>query len=274
MMNAKSSAFLSWLSDAGATAAVLVLLVAWLADIRAGSAHYLSPSFFDEGFCLSPMFDNTHLTCAGFDIAFGLVFMSVALLIGRGGGANSSKRYFGLAMYLFSHGYGHYVAGTDIVEQEGMSIQELLILSAILSIGPMGGAFCLTEAGKISKRTGNVAAAIGLVVLVGTYTLFIQKPKYALLYINISITGSTALPSMLAIGYTSESDIVVRSKFFTWPKFFANVFVTYVIISEPLFCDSFLSGIGGHLIFDISLLVQAVATIPTLSTTEIKHKIQ
>lgn len=279
-MNVRSRAVVSWASDAVGTVAVLVLLANWLSDIRAGSARHLSLSFFNEGFCLSPVFDSTHLTCAGFDVACGLGFIFTALLVDRGGGGDGAyKAYLGVAAYLFSHGYGHYHAGTELAEpgstrEERMGTVDLLLLSAILSIGPMKGVTCLVEAGKIGRRTANAAAALGLAVLVGIYALFIRRPVYALLYINISIILSGVLPRTLVIGYTSERDIAIRSKLFTWPRFLVDTFVIFVVILEPFYCDSFLSGIGGHLIFDISLLFQAVVYTVGNPTIDTKQKIQ
>ena len=192
---------------------------------------------------------------------------------------DSSHIYIGYGMYLVSHSYGHYVAGTELLEpgstmEERMPAKDFVFLSAILSICPFTGASCLKDAGKTAKRTGDIAAATGLGVLVGIYAFLIRRPCYALLYINIAIMLPQTLVRMIGIGYTKEGDVEFRSKPFTWLKFYADLLVLCVLVAEPVYCDSFMSDIGGHFLFDISLLLQLLANSPALSTqTEVKKKV-
>ena len=272
MPTRQSRALLSWQIDAASTVAVLVLLYGWVSDLQkdSGEADYLSPSFVKNGFCLSPLFDCTHLVCSAFDLVGALAFVAVAaycLAFGKGGDFPTAQ-LLPIASYLFSHSYGHYVAATELIEPGSMDdskimdVKDLAILAAILSIGPFGGAKYLVKAGTMSKRSANVAAAFVLMILLGIYATYVRKPRFALLYINITILLCLALPRAFAIGYTSEKDMAIRADApFYYLNTAADLFVATVVFAEPFYCDEFVSKLGGHLLFDASLMVQSVVKV-------------
>ena len=261
-------ALLSYLIDVGAVLASLSLLFGWISDLRSGHPGHLSPTFYTHGFCLSPLFDCTHFTCSMFDAIGGAMFVAVAVfcLIGRKGGDLPTAQLMPVAAYLFSHSYGHYHASAELSQPDSMDDDkdmlwnELFILAAILSIGPFGGVDYLVEAEMM--REGSVANAIAggvLAVLIAIYAIYVRKPRYALLYINVTILLSQALPRVLAVGYRSNKDISMRADapFFYW-NMAADFLVAAVVFAEPFYCDAFVSGIGGHLLFDASLLLNAI----------------
>ena len=276
-----SIALLSWLDNVVGSIAVLILLAAWLSDLRSSAitneksseSLFLSASFLDNGFCLSPLFDNTHLVCASFDLMCGVAFLAAGLLFNKktsGGVQEQSSSYitsplFGIAAYVLSHSYGHYVAGTELKDSievdRGLPTGDFITLAMILSIGPMRGAEVLVEAKKVSRRVGNILAGLVLCILVAIYGFYIRYPKFALLYINITILMTSAVPAALTIGFQSDKDIAIRTSNFTWFKFLSSLFVSLVVFCEPFYCDSIVAGIGGHLIFDMSLVVYAIAEV-------------
>jgi len=273
MLTRQSRALLSWQIDAASSVVVLVLLYGWISDLQSAAepgATHLSPSFVRNGFCLSPLFDDTHMVCSMFDIVGGIAFCSVALcslVLGKGGDVPTAQ-LLPVASYLFAHGYGHYVAATELTEPGSMDDntmmdgKDMALLAAILSIGPFGGASYLVEGGTTSKGSANVAAGLVLSVLVGVFAVFVRKPRFALLYINITILLCVSLPRAFAIGYTSDKDISLRAD---TPLYYlhtaAGLLVATVIFVEPFYCDEFVSKIGGHFLFDMSLMVQAIVGV-------------
>lgn len=286
-MKNKSKALLSWVADAIGSVLVIALLGCWLSDLRFVSGgddddpsmFILSPSFLYNGFCLSPLFENTHLICAKFDAVCGIGFVLAAVFITRSRAPTNPSILLGIASYLFSHSYGHYVAGTEMVEpgsmkDDRMPVADLVILTVILSIGPSGGTNALVKAGKISKTTGTTTAGLLLVVLVAIYAIYIRRPRYALLYINITILLTSILPMAFAIGFKSETDIALRSSDFSWFKIGANLMVAGIVFCEPFFCDSIVAKLGGHLIFDISLALQATVGVLAMTSVAEKDKVK
>ena len=269
MLSRPSRALLSYLIDICGVLASLCLLCGWISDLKSGQAHYLSPTFYLNGFCLSPLFDCTHHTCSVLDAVGGTLFVAVALylLLTKRGGDLPTAQLMPVAAYLFSHAYGHYVAGTELSEagrmddgDKDMPLNQLFILAAILSIGPFGGVSYLVKSGKMTEGwVANVIASTVLVVYIAVYALYVRKPRYALLYINVTILLSLAIPRVVAVGYRSEKDVSMRVDV---PCLYANtttdLLVAAVIFAEPFYCDAFVAGIGGHLLFDVSLLLQAV----------------
>ena len=276
MLARQSRALLSWQIDVASSVVVLVLLYGWISDLQSADPDtsstrtHLSPSFVKNGFCLSPLFDDTHTVCSIFDIVGGIAFCAVAiycLVFGKGGDVPAAQ-LLPVASYLFSHGYGHYVAATELIEagsmddNKMMDVKDLAILAAILSIGPFGGASCLVKAGTTSKGSANIAAGLVLSILVGIFAVFVRKPRFALLYINITILLCLALPRAFAIGYTSEKDISLRADTPLYNLHTATgLFVVTIIFVEPFYCDEFVAHIGGHLLFDVSLMVQSVVGV-------------
>ena len=155
-----------------------------------------------------------------------------------------------------------------------MAWDELCILSAILSIGPFGGVHYLTKAGKMKEGlVANAIAGAVLVVYIAVYAIYVRKPRYALLYINVTILLSLATPRAMAVGYRSKKDVSMRVDV---PYFFANtsadLLVAAVVFLEPFYCDAFVAGIGGHLLFDVSLMVQAVVKASSYGREQIGAK--
>ncbi|KAL9185881.1 hypothetical protein ACHAXT_003658 [Thalassiosira profunda] len=251
MASKSTQALLSWSLDAAASVLILGLLAAWLADLQNpdNNPSYLSKSFVENGFCLSHRFDCTHTSCSILDGVCGM-----ACLIAMAAGKLPSSAV-GSAAYFLAHGYAHYEIGRTGVngDRGGMGLIDSLGLAIIISIGPIAMASSLVEAKKMSRSAANAVAAPILAALVATYHVYVKQPRYALLYINVSITLCAAVPKALLVGFRSEEDIHSRSSKFHWPGFLASALIVTVIICEPFFCEQFISSIGGHLIFDTSL---------------------
>jgi len=268
-------ALLSWSNDVIASIVVLILLITWISDLQKASipssseSNRLSASFLRDGFCLSPRFDNTHFFCSTFDALCGICCLlgHIALNGGGTGGNQRADALKGITAYFFSHSYGHYVAGTELIEpgsttnKESMELKDVIVLAAILSIGPMHCASYLIKAKKISKTVGNTFGILTLIFITCIYAFYIRRPCYALLYINISIILTSALPKVFMVGFQSENDVHIRLSDFTWLKYFTSLFVTMVVFCEPFHCDSFISKWGGHFIFDLSLALDAFTTL-------------
>ena len=98
-----------------------------------------------------------------------------------------------------------------------------------------------------------------LAVYIAIYALYVRKPRYALLYINVTILLSLAVPRVLAVGHRSDKDVSMRVDVpFFYLNTAADLQVAAVVVAEPFYCDAFVAGIGGHLLFDASLMPQAV----------------
>lgn len=273
----QSRALLSWQIDVITALSVLVLLSAWISDLRSNQANYISASFLQNGFCLSPLFDSTHIICSIFDACGGTIFIGIAML------SSPRVRQFLLPMgaYVISHAYGHYVTGTELVKPADMDADEVLplrdtvTLAAILSLGPISGANYLVKAGKMRQRYANTGAMAVLILLVSIFVLCVRKPRFSLLYINISIILTIHFPKVYAIGYTLEKDVVARADIPLWHLNVAvDIFLATILFAEPFYCDTFVASIGGHLLFDVSLLLQAIAQAVTraqLPEDQLKH---
>jgi hypothetical protein len=164
----------------------------------------------------------------------------------------------GMAAYFLSHSYGHYSAAVSLAEdgamqEERIGTTDLVILAAILSIGPLNAASDLMKAEKMSKSLGNIGALLGLALGVSVYAFFIKRPRYALLYINVFIILANSLPRLILVGYTSSDDVEIRASKYRWPKLISGFVVLAVVFSEPFFCDTIVKFIGGHAVFDVAL---------------------
>ena len=254
ILSKANQAYISWCRDALSCIAVLILLGCWLIDIDSTQPIYISKSFVANGFCLSPLFNNTHLICAEFDFVCG-IFCLMAIMMGK-------ARAMGAAAYFFAHGFGHYsLAVEENMEERDINLQDTLVLAAILSIGPLSITSQLVDAKKMNRQTANVMATLMLCILVGVYTIYIRRPSYALLYINISIMISQSFPKTIMIGFKSKDDIEYRSSRLYWLKMSAEVLVLAVILCEPFFCDQFVAKIGGHFVFDLSLALDVLVDL-------------
>ena len=251
MTSKPTKAVLSWCADVLASCTVIVLVISWIHGIRSPTNRVLSESFLQNGFCLSPLFDDTHLSCFKFDALCGFLCLIIMII-------TKKSSLGGMAAYFLSHSYGHYSAAVSLAEDGAMQEErkgttDLVILAAILSIGPLNAASDLIEAEKMSKSLGNICALLGLALGVSVYAFFIKRPCYALLYINVFILLANSLPRSILVGYTSPDDMEIRASKFRWPKLISGFVVLAVVFSEPFFCDSFVKFIGGHAVFDVAL---------------------
>ena len=286
----RRAALLSWRLDILSCSAVIFLLFCWLSDMKHlnqtttttgattnDDSLLLSKSFLTNGFCLAPqLFDNTHFSCASFDFFCACVCI-LAILVGNVVTNKAAKKKEkkkslilpGSAIYFLAHSYGHYAFSSVDNEQQFTSdsesitekIQSAIILSSILSIGPLEAASTLIKSKKLSPRLAYIMAGSMLAILVGIYHFVLFKPAYALLYINISIILSISLPKLVFVGYTSEQDVKLRSNDFGLFRMLSGMFVMVVIICEPFFCDVFFARIGGHFLFDLSLALDVVTAV-------------
>lgn len=175
----------------------------------------------------------------------------------------------GNVIYFLAHSYGHYTFSTVVNKQQFTSdsestaekIQSAIILTFILSIGPLRAASFLIEAKKLSPLHAYIMAGSILTILVGLYHLILYHPSYALLYINISIILSISLPKLLFVQCTSEQDVKLRSKEGVLIRLLSRLIVLIVIVCEPFFCDVFFARIGGHFLFDLSLAVDVATAV-------------
>lgn len=252
MMTSKpTKAVLSWCADVLASSLVLVLVISWAQDIRSPTNRILSESFLRNGFCLSPLFEDTHLSCFKFDALCGFLCLIVMII-------TKKSSLGGMAAYFLSHSYGHYSASVSLAEdgalqEERTGTTDLIVLAAILSIGPLNAASDLIKAEKMSKSLGNICALLGLALGVSVYAFLIKRPCYALLYINVFIIMANSLPRLILVGFTSPADVEIRASKFRWPNLVSGFVVLAVVFSEPFFCDSFVKFIGGHAVFDVAL---------------------
>jgi hypothetical protein len=170
----------------------------------------------------------------------------------------------GVAAYFFSHSFGHYNAAALPMEEGSMQvkIKDMIVLAAILSIGPLTSVSELIKVDKVGKNVGNACAMLGLGAGVAVYVIFLKKPCYVLLYINIFIILAISLPRCFLIGCTSEKDVEIRASKFRWESAASGLMMMAAIFCEPFYCDTFISYIGGHAVFDfalaVNLLVRAV----------------
>lgn len=241
---------------------------------------FLSESFLKNGFCLSPIFHDTHFLCASFDFVCGCVCITAVLIStinknsskNKGGKKQTSMVLPGSAIYFLAHSFGHYALsgdGGDIEQQSTFAnqslsekIQDVIILASIISIGPLDIASTLIKAKKLTAQYAYIMAGTILTTLVAIFFTFIPNQSFVLLYINISIVLSIALPKLLFVGYTSDQDVMIRSNDAkTRVNILSGLFIMVVIICEPFFCDLFFARIGGHLIFDLSLALDVLADV-------------
>jgi len=250
-MDRLSKARVSRAADFIATAAVVVLLYAWISDRRYNTG-FLSPSFYATGFCNSPT-QNTQELCWQFDAAAGIVFLLLSLKKGR--------KCLSLTAYCWAHGYGHYLMETGQPPPE-ITMAGGLTMAAILAIGPAKGMGTAVAAG-IDKATAARVAVLMEVLLVLVYVLGLGKTQagrnHGLLYINITITFCVSLPRLLFVGTSEESELVLRSDLpYFWGKMATKLGVAITVVIEPLFCDSVLAAIGGHFLFDVALFLDSL----------------
>lgn len=274
--------------DVLSVAVVILLVQAWIRDLHVlGSAttstpqttatttsFQLSTSFLTSGFCNAPQM-NTQWMCACLDITAGLVFSIMGLMHKKTSGIFSSTLTMPLAAYLISHGYGHYQVATTGNLRELMTElppKDLATLAIILCIGPIDG--MKTVLRGISNNNNNqnqnhgvyyytgVILAVAALVALYKYGLG-QRQNFVLLYINVSILFTSALPRILFVGVTTPDDIHHRvdQHYYFWANVLIRISVTALVFLEPFYCDAFLANMGGHLLFDVSLLADAIGAL-------------
>ena len=257
-------AFVSWVADVASCALITALFAAWIHDLQqVGEARFLSPSFLNQGFCVSNVV-NTHTLCARFDFVGGLLLLALA-----NSSATTARAMpcLGGAAYMFIHGYGHYwISGIESFDEIKQTLQEKLLLSLILAVGPMKAADTIEKSGfafgTTTKTNLRVGVAIVVFCLTGFYEMVVKEAKYGLLYINITIILISALPRAIFIGYTKESDITLRVdlRHWFWSQI-SKVLVNLLVVLEPLSCDIFVRQLGGHLLFDAVIFISLVVFI-------------
>lgn len=274
-------AFVSWCLDALSVTVVVILLYAWMQDLHPTDAASLrlAPSFLEKGFCTSPVV-NTHLMCAGFDVLVGVLFLVVAAYK-----SSSSNLLLPLASYLLAHGYGHYETSQieSLKELKQLDTRQLLTLAAILSIGPLGGMSVVQQRFFPDKAAahhrlffyGSVIVADLALVAVYVYGLG-QRHNFALLYINLTILFTGALPRAMLVGYTSTADVAKRvdPHPYFWSTMAGRAMINILVVVEPFYCDAFLAHLGGHFLFDVSLAWDAVIKAINEATVTAKHATQ
>ena len=174
-----------------------------------------------------------------------------------------AARCLPLAGYLFAHGFGHYQMATRPADAapEGLSTADLAGLAAILFIGPLKLRRIARVAG-VGRAAGLATALLSEALLVWLFAVHIRRQHYALLYINVSIMLCIHLPRALLVGSTTEADVsarVDRPLFF--PKLLSSLAVAVLIVAEPFYCDEFVAAWGGHLLFDVALLCNALLDV-------------
>ncbi|KAL3771886.1 hypothetical protein ACHAWO_008672 [Cyclotella atomus] len=263
MTSTESKAKLSFYTDILSTISILFLSTCWIYSLSYPNQPLLSTSFLQNGFCLSPLFDNTHYRCSQFDAACGILCLLFVLLTNK-----NKQAMIGVASYFFAHSYGHYDAAVSLAEEGAASevldhvgVKEVVVLGAILSIGPMACAAELIEVGKVKKGVGYGWAVLGLAAGVAVYAVYIRRPCYALLYINVFIILANSLPRAVLIGYTTKRDVQIRAEKFKWANVLSGLAVLAVVMCEPFFCDGFTKYIGGHALFDAALALNMLIEV-------------
>lgn len=217
MMNLtrQSRALLSWQIDVITALSVLVLLSAWISDLRSNQANYISASFLQNGFCLSPLFDSTHIICSIFDACGGTIFIGIAML----SGPRIRQFLLPTGAYVISHAYGHYVMGTELVKPADMDADEVLplrdifTLAAILSLGPISGANYLIKAGKMRQRYANIGLAITKgAIFPMTHVALVSLTLFVGLEMGLTFAGASwGRCGLIALGQATSNFAVILS---------------------------------------------------------------
>jgi hypothetical protein len=76
----KSKAKLSFYIDILSTLSILILCSSWIYSLSYPAHPLLSRSFLQNGFCLSPLFDNTHWRCSQFDAVCGILCLLLVMV--------------------------------------------------------------------------------------------------------------------------------------------------------------------------------------------------
>ena len=250
-------AFVSWGADVASFVLVIALFAAWIHDLHLGEARFLSASFLDQGFCLSNVV-NTQWACACFDFIGGFLMLGLAVF----STPSRAMLCLGGAAYTIGHGYGHYVLNVastvETVDAIELNLQEQLLLSLILAVGPIEGAKAIKKSVASGKSNTNlhIAVAVTVLCLTGFFVMVVKDAKYSLLYINTTIILTSVLPRVLFIGYKRESDISFRVdlNYYFWSQI-CKLLVMMMVVMEPLFCDVPIRQLGGHLLFDAALFL-------------------
>lgn len=277
MISTKSElAFISWLFESVQSIFVLVLLVCWMSDASTdGPPQFLDATFLSSGFCNHETWDTQKL-CAMLDFCAGLLFAACALLdtSSQGKSVEVSTKTMALptAAYLFSHGYGHFQVATrdpETFTPGATPNSDLLLLAAIIYIGPISAGKALTSVGGFEANTTliKVVSVLAVVALVAGYKIFLDNPNYALLYINVSIMLTALIPRVMFIGYTQPNHVTHRVDEFGpyfWLRMATRLYVFAILMLEPFTCGTLVQGVGGHFLFDLSLVLDAVVDLVNL----------
>jgi hypothetical protein len=241
-MSRAGRARISWTLDLASAAAGVLLLCAWLSDLRTLSAHgqpldgqqqpptYLSPSFLSEGFCNSRTADTQWL-CTCLDAAGGLLFLLMCATL-------SPQACLPLAGYLFAHSYGHYdiMMRDETAPDEMMWPSNIAAVSAILFIGPAKSAL---DSISVDVASPAVAWSCALAVegcIVYVWVVHIRKVYYGLLYINITIILCIMLTRVCLVGYTAQSHISKRIDMRAFTLKHSTVSIAILSAKQPFYC--------------------------------------
>jgi hypothetical protein len=166
--------------------------------------------------------------------------------------------------YPLAHGAAHLAIFLNIISVEGEISKpiEVIALAAILSMGPIAAYTNMSLKNKPVSEEKRVRICLGIwALMVLIFVKVIKKAVFALLYINVSINFCIMGSRLLLFGYKEDEDIDQRMNIFG-PLFFPSMVTISLVILvmwiEPTMCDAWFSKAGGHVWFDVALILMGL----------------
>lgn len=252
MLTREGRARLSYAVDAAQFAATSLFLYAWVCSVNGPTAVF-SRQFMTAGFCNSPEWP-TQWGCVCVDALGAAVFVAM-------GAVWPAQLTAPVVGYLFAHGYGHFEVATGLAIDHDIldgKPTEIIILAIILAIGPAEISRTCTAAG-LSKPVATTCFVAAEALVVGIFAFAIKRSVFALLYINVSIMLCITVAKLALLGTREPSHVAARAdEPLCLTKLLSLSAVVAIMCAEPTLCELGFAAVGGHVWFDVALLLDAL----------------
>jgi hypothetical protein len=261
-----TKAKISFYMDLIWTVANLAFALVWLKP-ELFPANTFNKSFLDNGFCLNPtnapLSNPTQKNCAVFDWTMAFVTLLIGLVCKLSFKDNAAV-WGNAVAYPLAHGAAHFAMFMNWIKTTGEISKpiEVIALAAILSMGPIGAYTNMNLKQKPESEKLRLGIFVGIwALMVLIFVKVIKKAVFALLYINVSINLCLMGSRLVLFGYKDKVDIDQRMKIFGplfFPMLAAISLVIVVMWIEPTMCSAWFSKAGGHVWFDVALILMGL----------------
>jgi len=251
---------LTWFSELLCLVLTVIYSVIVFSDIQAGSAHFSSPLWFENGFCLwrYNAFLDSHTLCFGVDVLLGGILLNW-----------NAKRYLedanpspglgiatAISVFTMLHGFGHLAIHffPQFASSADSSQTSLTIL--LKFFGMLGFLAAAPFVGYTIGVPYQLCVASHIIQVL--IFVFYVPQQFAFGAVQLILNLWVCLPRLLLIGTKTDEDVMKRVGDGWAIASIGILLVMSVVFAEMLCCGATLEVWGGHIYYDLSTGLLAV----------------